>query len=105
MNHWLAIGGMAVVTFLIRASFLVFGQGLVFPPLVKRALRYVPVAVLPALVVPMALAPQGELWLSPMNPYLIGTLVAGLVAWRTRNTLLAIVISFIAYAAVRFLTR
>jgi len=104
MNHWLAIGGMAVLTFLIRASFLVFGQGLVFPPVVKRALRYVPVAVLPALVVPMALAPQGEIWLSPLNPYLIGTLVSGVVAFFSRNTLAAIVVGFIAYGAVKWLT-
>jgi len=103
MNHWLAIVGMAVLTFLIRASFLVFGQGLAFPPLVKRALRYVPVAVLPALVVPMALAPQGEIWLVPSNPYLIGTLVAGAVAFFTRHTLSAIVVGFIAYGAVKWL--
>jgi branched-subunit amino acid transport protein len=103
MNHLPLIAGMMAVTFLIRASFLVFGQRLQFPELVKRALRYVPVAVLPALIVPMALAPKGQLWLSPANPYLIGTLAAAAVALATRKTLLAIVVSFAVYLGWRLL--
>lgn len=89
--------GMALITFVTRASFLVFGQQLQFPELVRRGLRYVPVAVLTALIVPMALAPKGELWLSLGNPYLIGTVVAAGVAYLTRKTLLAIVVSFAVY--------
>ncbi|RXZ44438.1 AzlD domain-containing protein [Crenobacter cavernae] len=99
---WL-IAGMAAITFLIRASFLVFGQKLQFPAGVKRALYYVPVAVLPALVVPMALLPRGDWWLTPANPYLIGTLVAAAVAIKTRKTLLAIMVSFAVYLAWRLL--
>lgn len=103
MTIWLTIAGMALLTVLIRASFLVFGQRLSFPAWLNRALHYVPAAVLTALVVPMALAPQGTLDLSPANPYLIGTLVAGAVALLTRRTLLAIVVSFALYGALRWL--
>lgn len=103
MNHWLIILGMALVTFPVRASFLVFGQHLEFPPLLRRALHYVPAAVLTALIVPMALAPQGEMDLSVGNAYLIGTLVSGAVAFATRKTLLAISVSFVVYALIRYL--
>jgi len=89
--------GMMAITFATRASFLVFGRHLQFPELVRRALHYVPVAVLTALIVPMALAPKGALWVSLFNPYLIGTAVAAGVAYMTRKTLLAIVVSFVVY--------
>ena len=103
VNGWLAIAGMVVATLSVRASFLVFGQRLKFPDWAHRALRYVPASVLPALIVPMAIAPQGELWLSALNPYLVGTLIAGLVAFTTRRTLTAIIISFIVYGLMRWL--
>ena len=65
---WLAILGMVVVTYGIRLSFLVFGHKLAFPPALQRALRYVPAAVLTALIVPMALAPQGDIDLGRPTP-------------------------------------
>lgn len=102
MKHWLVILGMAAATFPVRASFLVFGNRLDFPPLIRRALHYVPAAVLSALIVPMALTPKGILDLGPDNPYLIGTLVAGAVAFATRKTMLAIVASFAVYGMMRF---
>ncbi|SFN32773.1 Branched-chain amino acid transport protein [Formivibrio citricus] len=103
MKYWLVIFGMAAATFPIRASFLVFGNRLDFPPLVRRALHYVPAAVLSALIVPMALMPKGSLALAPDNPYLVGTLVAGVVAFATRKTLLAIVASFVVYGMMRLI--
>ena len=52
---WAAILGMFVATYVVRASFIVFGQKLRFPPAVVQALGHVPVAVLTAIVVPEAL--------------------------------------------------
>lgn len=100
---WLMLLGMFAVTFLIRASFLVFGQSLRFPPAVVQALGHVPVAVLTAIVVPEAIAPGGQLQLSPANPYLIGTLVAGLIAWKTGRTLTAVIVSFGLFGLMRWL--
>lgn len=102
-HGWLIILGMVVATLSVRASFLVFGQRLRFPDWAHRALRYVPAAVLPALIIPMAIAPAGSLWLSPLNPYLVGTLVAGIIAYTTKRTLTAIIISFIVYGLMRWL--
>ncbi|MGC0152848.1 AzlD domain-containing protein [Chromobacterium vaccinii] len=102
-QHWAVIAGMLVATLAIRASFLVFGQRLAFPGWLNRALHYVPAAVLSALVAPMALAPAGSIDLSWRNAYLVGTIVAIAVAWKNGKTLLAIVVSFAVYGALRWL--
>jgi len=101
---WAAILGMFAATFLIRASFLVFGQTLRFPPAVVQALAHVPVAVLTAIVVPEAIAPGGQLSLALTNPYLVGTVVAGLIAWKSGRTLTAVIISFAVFGLLRWLT-
>jgi len=105
MNGYLllAVGGMVLVTYGIRLSFLVFGHRLNFPSWLEAALRYVPVAVLTALIVPMALAPQGAINLSLSNAYLPGTVVAASVALLTRHTLAAIVSGFGVYGLWRWL--
>ncbi len=100
---WAAILGMFVATYVVRASFIVFGQKLRFPPAVVQALGHVPVAVLTAIVVPEAIMPGGHLDVSPGNSYLVGTLVAGLVAWKTRNILTAVLVSFAVFGAMRWL--
>jgi branched-subunit amino acid transport protein len=99
----LAIGGMVMVTFGIRLSFLVFGHRLRFAPWLERALRYVPAAVLTALIVPMALAPQGNVDLSAANAYLPGSIAAAAVAFFTEHTLAAIVSGFVVYGLWRWL--
>jgi len=100
---WATILGMFVVTFLVRASFLVFGQGLRFPPALVQALGHVPVAVLTAIIVPEAVAPAGQLDLSLTNPYLVGTVVAGAIAWKNGRTLTAVIASFAVFGLLRWL--
>jgi len=99
----LVLAGMVVVTYGIRLSFLVFGHRLTFPGWLERALRYVPAAVLTALVVPMALAPQGAVDLSLHNAYLPGTVAAVAIALWSRQTLAAIVGGFVVYGLWRWL--
>jgi len=100
---WAAILGMFAITFLVRASFLVFGQRLRFPPALVAALGHVPVAVLTAIVVPEAIAPGGQLNLDFGNPYLTGTLVAGFVAWKSKSTLTSVIVGFAAFGLLRTL--
>jgi branched-subunit amino acid transport protein len=38
-----------------------------------------------------------------LNPYLVGTLVAGLIAWKTGRTLTAVVVSFVVFGLMRSL--
>ena len=85
------VAGMTAVTFLVRYGFFALGERVAFPPLARRALRYVPAAVLTAIVVPMVLLPDGAHWqLSWHNAWLIGALVSGLIAWRFNHLLASI---------------
>ena len=94
---------MVVVTYGIRLSFLVFGHRLQFPVWLERALHYVPAAVLTALIVPMALAPNDVVDVSAANAYLPGAIVAAFVAFWSRHTLAAIVSGFVVYGLWRWL--
>lgn len=102
MNGVLLLLGMFLATYLVRASFLVLGHRLDFPPGLRAALRHVPVAVLTAIIVPAALAPGGQTDLSPTNPWLVGTLVAGAVAWFSGRLLLALVVSFAVFGLLHW---
>lgn len=96
MNLWLAMIGMAVVTYLLRASFLLLPPGVETPPLLKRALRYVPAAVLTAIWAPEILTAGGALALTLQNERLLAGAVAIAVAWRWRTTFATIVAGLLA---------
>ena len=91
MSTWLAIVGVGLVTFLLRASFIVFADPQRFPLFFRRALGFVPPAVLAAIVAPGLLLNQGALDLTLANPRWIAGGLAILVAARTRSVLAAIV--------------
>jgi branched-subunit amino acid transport protein len=81
------IAGMVAVTFAVRYIPLVMAGRLRLPRIVETALRYVPVAVLTAITVPVVLMPKGTLEVEVGNPYLFGSLAAVLVAWLTKRLL------------------
>jgi len=83
---WLALAGMALVTYLLRASFLLLPESVDTPPLLRRALRYVPAAVLTAIWAPELLLQNQVLYLAPENERLLAGLAAIAVAWRWRLT-------------------
>ncbi|MGH8998575.1 MAG: AzlD domain-containing protein [Acidimicrobiia bacterium] len=88
---WLAIALAGAGTFAMRASFLAAAHRLVaVPPGVARLLRQIPPAALAALVVPALVRPDGHLDLT--QPRLLIGLIAAVVAWRTRNAGLTIVL-------------
>lgn len=91
MSVWLVflLGGLA--TFAMRFSFIyAFGRVSV-PPALHRALRFVPPAVLSAIVFPELLTPAGPLDASFGNRRLLAGLLAIAVAAWTRRTLTTIV--------------
>lgn len=97
MNYALLILGMALVTWAIRAAVFVLGNRVVFPPLVRTALGFVPVTVLTALIVPMAVAPHGSPELTWRNPQLVGALAAIAVSALTRRPLLTIAVGLAVF--------
>jgi branched-subunit amino acid transport protein len=98
MNYVLLILGMALITWVIRAAVFVLGERLVFPPLVRTALGFVPVTVLTAIIVPMAVSPHGtSAELTWRNPQLVGALAAIVVSALTRRPLLTIAVGLAVF--------
>ena len=95
--------GMAMVTFGVRYPLLALAGRIQFPPPLVRALKYVPPAVLTAIIVPSVFLPDDSLRLAPTSPYLIGGAVATLISWRTKNLLLTIVLGMAAFWGARAL--
>ncbi|HYE38886.1 MAG TPA: AzlD domain-containing protein [Ramlibacter sp.] len=83
---WLSLAGMAAVTYLLRASFLLLPPHVGTPPLLRRTLRFVPAAVLTAIWAPELLLRDQVLFLSLGNERLLAGFVAIAVAWRWRTT-------------------
>lgn len=97
MNEFLLVAGMALVTFAVRYPVMALVGRIPLPERVFEALRYVPPAVLAAIIVPEVVLPSGRpLFLSIENARLVAALVTVLVAWRTKNLLLTIVLGMLA---------
>lgn len=95
-GFWLLILGLALTSFIPRASFILLFARWPAPARVRRALRYVPAAVFSAILVPELVLTAGSVHIGLDNPRLLAGIVAGAVAWRMRNTLLTIVAGMLA---------
>ena len=87
MTLWLTVLAIGAATYGLRVAFLARGTPGTLPPLAQETLRFVPVAVLSAIIFPALLQPAGALDLSVGNARLVAGILAALVAWRTRNAL------------------
>lgn len=103
MKIFLLIFFMMLVTFGVRYPVLALVGRIKLPAVVERALKFVPVAVLSALSAPIVLINDGNWNITPFNAYLVASIVAILVAWKTRHLLLTIVIGMLVFLCVRLL--
>jgi branched-subunit amino acid transport protein len=94
-----------LITFGIRLSFIVLLDRITMPEWFRRGLRFVPVAVLSAIIVPETATFRGAVNLTLSNPQIPAAFVAVLVAWRTRNVLLTIVAGMAAFLVFQWLVR
>lgn len=90
MTTWLILLAAGLLTYATRLSFIVLLGRMSVPDVVRRGLRYVPAAVLSAIIFSEVLLRDKQLYLSLENPRLLAGLVAVLVGWRTQNILLTI---------------
>ena len=81
------IVAVGLLNYLSRLSFIAVFARRAMPPLLARALRYVPAAMLTALIVPMIVAGPPAAAGCVANPKVVAALVAGAVAFVTRSTL------------------
>jgi branched-subunit amino acid transport protein len=103
MTLWLLIFLAGAITFATRLSFIALLGRLRLPAWFGRALRFVPVTVLSAIILPETVSRNGVSALSWRNPQLLAAAVAVLVAWRTRNVVLTIVAGMLALLATQAL--
>jgi branched-subunit amino acid transport protein len=98
---WLMLFLIGGLTYLIRLSFIFLLDKWDPPQLFKRGLRFVPLAVLPALILPDLFIKENALAIPPDFPRLIAALAAGLVAWRTKSVLLTILVGIIIFYLIK----
>ncbi len=96
MNIWLVMLLGGLLTYGMRLSFIYLLGRFDVSETIRRALRFVPPAVLSAIIAPELLMPDNHLDFSFGNHRLLAGLVAILVAWRTKSMLLTILAGFAA---------
>ena len=94
---WLLFLAIGLGTFSLRLSFIYLFGKIEMPDWLRRALRFVPASVLAALVFPALTYPAGTLDLSLGNVRLLAGIGGALVAWRTKNILLTIVVGMLLF--------
>jgi branched-subunit amino acid transport protein len=103
MTLWLMLLIIGLITYAIRLSCIgLLGQR-EMPALLLKALRFVPITVLPAIILPQLFLRNNMLVLSVQNPRWIAGILAAIVAWRTRNVLLTILVGMVALWVLQFL--
>lgn len=100
---WLLFVVLGVVSYALRASFVVLQERIRIPELVSRGLTYVPAAVIGAIVAPLLL-PLGE----PIDPIVqiprwSAAAVAILVALRTPNLMVVLAVGMLTLWLVQAL--
>ncbi|HTK08261.1 MAG TPA: AzlD domain-containing protein [Ktedonobacteraceae bacterium] len=96
MMLWLMIICIGIITYGMRLSFIMFFGNREMPSRLLHILRFVPMAVLSAIILPQLVLPGSAIDLSLQNPRWIAGSFAAIVAWRTRNVLLTIAVGMVA---------
>ena len=88
----LCVGAAPLVTVLPKVLPVTFLRGDSLPPLLRRWLDFVPVAVMAALVCPDIFIYDGRFDLSTSNLFLMVSIPTFLVAWKTKNYFVTIAV-------------
>jgi len=96
VNIWLVMFFGGLITFGIRFSFIYLFGRFEIPQSMRRALHYVPPAVLSAIIFPEVFLPNQQLDVSFGNHRLLAGLAAVIVAYFTKNTLVTILAGMVA---------
>ena len=102
LKLWIVILVVGALNYLSRLSFIAFFARREMPPLLARALKFVPAAMLTALIVPMIVAPS----LGPAGetmPRVIAAVLAAVIALATRSEMATIVAGMAALWALKVL--
>lgn len=103
MNEALLILGMFIITFGIRFIMFAFAGKLSFPNWLAKSLKFVPPAVLTAIIIPAVIMPSGVIDISLSNNYLIAALFAFVIALVTKNLLKTIGLGMSFFLVLQYL--
>lgn len=98
---WIVLLAAGALTFLTRLSFVALLSNREIPPLAMQALRFVPPAVLSAIVFPELLIRDGQIAVSPENLRLIAGIIAIIVAWKVKRIFPTIALGLLALWALQ----
>lgn len=98
---WTVIIALALGSFLLRFSFLGLIGDREMPPWLLRHLRYTAVAILPALVAPLVVWPEGSAG-APDTAQMIAAAATLLAGYLTRNTFAGILAGATTLIALLF---
>ena len=102
MNIWLVMLLGGLITFGMRFSLIYLFGRFEVPETIRKALHYVPPAVLSAIIFPELFLHDGTLNLALDNYRLLAGVFAVLVAWFSKNTLLTIIAGMLALFLLQF---
>jgi len=97
MSIWLVMISLGLLTFATRLSFIALMERIKLPVMFQRALRFVPIAALSAIIAPELGYLNNSLALSPFNPRLIAGIIATVVAYRTKNVIWTITAGMLVF--------
>lgn len=92
---------MACVTYLTRMVFLVSSKKLKMPQIVNSSLKYIPVAILSTLVFPGIFSPNGKLYVSYGNPYIIAAIITVIAVLLSKKSIVGIILGSASLIALR----
>jgi branched-subunit amino acid transport protein len=96
LAEWGIIIALGLGTFATRLSFLALFAETEPPRWMRRALQYVPPAVLAAIIAPLLFTQRAGALPAPEMERVIAALLAFAVAYRTRSTVLTVVVGMAA---------
>lgn len=95
--------GMALVTYLPRMLSTVAFSRVDLPDPLLDWLKFVPVAILSSLLILSILAPDGNIFLSIRNPFILASIPVFIVAFKTENLTISVLCGIVSMAILNFL--
>ena len=89
---WSMIIAIGLITFVLRYVPIALLSRMHLPGPLKRALVYVPPAVMAAIITPALFFPDGAPTIALDTPRLLAAALAALVAWKTRSVLWTVIL-------------
>ena len=102
MNEFWLILGMFVITFGIRFVMFAFAGKITFPIWLQQSLKFVPPAVLTAIIVPAVVMPFDEIDISFNNVYLIAAIISVIISLVTKSLLKTIFFGMLVFLLLHF---